>query len=99
MADDRDARIAHLEAALQQAREVIEHRDQALGEALEREAATAAVLRSISRSATDSRAGFRMIVERAGRLCQTNLVALHLREGDEQVLTTVLDPDASQRPE
>jgi GAF domain-containing protein/CheY-like chemotaxis protein len=77
----------------------LERRNQDLSEALERETAAAAVLRAISRSPTDSSAVFRMIVEQAGRLCDTKLVALHLRDGDDQVLTTVLDPASVQRPE
>ena len=67
-------------------------------EALERETASAAVLRAISRSPTDPSSVFQMLVEQAGRICETNLVALHLRDGDESVLTTILDPNAGHRP-
>ena len=70
-----------------------------LAEALEQQTATAEVLRVIATSPTDLTSVFRMIVDQTGRICETNLVALHLRDGDDYVLTTVLDPNAGQLPE
>jgi signal transduction histidine kinase len=90
---------ARLFSELEQRNTELQESNRQVTEALDRQTATAEVLRAISGSPTDPRAVFRMIVEQAGRICETNIVALHLRDGDEAVLTTVLNPTAGQLPE
>jgi len=54
----------------------------ALAEALERQTATAAILRAISRSPTDIRPVLETIVEHAGRVCGASDAIVFLLEGD-----------------
>jgi signal transduction histidine kinase len=94
MADDRDARIAQLEAELQQSREregvAVERAlraEAALAGALERQTATGEILGLIAASPTDVQPVLDAVAERAARLCDTYHAAVSLVDGD--VLRTV----------
>jgi signal transduction histidine kinase/CheY-like chemotaxis protein len=84
MADDA-ARIARLEAELQQLRDhhadEIERRDRALVEAVEQQTATAEVLQVIARSPIDQQQVLDTIVQSVTRLCQAENAVIYRREG------------------
>ena len=96
MADDRDARIAELEAELRQARDEnaalrtresalvgdVAYRDRALGEALEQQTATAEVLRVIASSPDRLPARPGRYWESAARLCDAS-------DGDRACATVI----------
>src|SRR4051812_4642841 len=89
MADDRDARIAQLEAELRQSRaenvalrEKEERRDRALAEAHEVQSATAEVLRVISRSAFQLQSVLDTLVENAVRLCRADFGVIRRYDGE-----------------
>jgi hypothetical protein len=86
MADDRDARIARLEAEFQQLRErhaeEIAQRDTALAEAVEQQTATAEVLRVIATSPTDLSSVLDAIVSAARRLINAEHASLNQLDGD-----------------
>jgi signal transduction histidine kinase len=63
----------------------LEGRNRDLTEALERQTATSAILRVISRSATDIQPVLETIVEHAGRLCGALDALVFLVEGDQLV--------------
>jgi signal transduction histidine kinase len=93
MADDRDARIAQLEAELAALRadheglasEVLRLRP-ALGEALEQQTATAEVLRVIASSPTDLTAVLDSILQVAASLCDAEHGVLHQRRERDGML-------------
>src|SRR4051812_43496045 len=82
VADDRDARIAQLEAELAQ-------RDQALSESHKREAALAEVLRVIASSPTDLDTVLQAIIDVASRLCDAEGNLFQRRERDGALATRV----------
>jgi len=84
MADDRDARIAQLEA---------ENAALAAGwsEALEQQTATADVLRIIASSPTDAQPVLSAIVESAARLSRSGYVTLSLRVGDHLRIVAIFE--------
>jgi len=94
MADDRDARIAQLEAELRRrdaelrvARAEIESRDRAVAEALEQQTATAEVLRIISGSPTHLEPVLAAVAEKAAIVCGGE--DAHVRLMDEHGLRHV----------
>ena len=92
MADDRDARIAQLEAenaALRAANAVLAAER---AEALEQQTATADVLRVIASSPTDLQNVLQVIVDAATRLCEADNTSFFRVEGDEYVRTANLSP-------
>ena len=76
MADERDARIAQLEAELRQARDEIERRDRALNAAQEEKAATAGILRTIASSPTDPQRVLDAVVAGAIELGQADVATI-----------------------
>ncbi|HZO24655.1 MAG TPA: GAF domain-containing protein, partial [Chloroflexota bacterium] len=96
MADDRDARIAQLEAELQLLHELRavdraenarlraegERCDLALTEALEHQTATTDVLRIIATAPADLRAVLHAVAEGAIRVCGAQRIAIFQRDGD-----------------
>ena len=85
MADDRDARIAQLEAEVRQLRAEVtaaSARESALAEVLEQQAATADILRVIASGPTDAQAVLEVVVERAARLTSSPDAFLELRDAD-----------------
>src|SRR3954463_3499562 len=80
MADDRDARIAELEAELREARAELQRSNCQRDTALEQQTATAEILR-----ATDASVVLQSIVEIAARLCGTDNVGLERVVGNELV--------------
>jgi transcriptional regulator with GAF, ATPase, and Fis domain len=76
MADDRDARIAQLEAENAALRERDEQRNRVLAEALEQQTATAEVLRVIASAPNDVQRALGMIAQTAARLCNVPGVLL-----------------------
>ena len=85
MADDRDAKIARLEAELQEARTDAERRDQLLAEALEQQAALADVLRVIAASPTAIQPVLDALVASVAELTGATIVVLWRVEGDRRV--------------
>src|SRR5262245_27802622 len=96
MGDDRDARIAELEAenaalraenAAQREREALLVRqaaqhDGVLAESLERQAATSEILTLIASSPLDVQPVLDAVAERAARLCDTYEALIHRIEGN-----------------
>ena len=98
MADDRDARIAQLEAevAASSQREAALVAENVLlagqrSEALQRQAATADVLRVIASSPTDAQPVLDAIVESARRLSGSAYATLNIREGDHCRTSAIAD--------
>ena len=88
MADDRDARIAQLEAenaALREREATLTHRVErlrpALAEALEQQTATAEILRTIVTLPTDAQPVLDAVAQNAGRLLSSTHGMLATREG------------------
>ena len=81
MADDA-ARIAQLEAEIRALRDVIEHRDRALDEAREQQAATTGILRALASAPTEAQQVLDEVVATAGRLLASDFVVLHRRVRD-----------------
>src|SRR5687767_13457385 len=106
MADDRDARIAHLEAELRRAgaevdalreREAllvsqVEKRDGALSEALEQETATAEILRVIASTPSNRAEVLDALVDSAKRLCGAEVASVARVDGEEHTLVASTDP-------
>jgi GAF domain-containing protein/CheY-like chemotaxis protein len=65
--------------------EELEQRNREQAEALEREQATAEVLRVISRSPEDLNASLQAVADTAARLCGASWARVHLRDGDHLV--------------
>ena len=89
MADDRDARIAQLEAELRRrdaelrgARAEIEGRDRALTEALEQQTATAGILRGIVTAPADRQPVLDAICVNAMRLSRSKVAQINLLDGE-----------------
>src|SRR4051794_31095068 len=83
MTDDRDARMAQLEAEVASLRADAERRDRALAEALEQQTATAEVLGVIASAPTDLERVLQTIVDTAARLCNAqSAIVQELRERD-----------------
>src|SRR4051812_20594339 len=89
MADDRDARIAQLEAenaALSRREDVAVVRavraESSLAEELERQTATSEILRVSAGAPTDLDRVLDMIAESAARLCACENVSVYRTEGD-----------------
>ena len=83
MADDRDARIAQLEAENAALCSEVGRLRPALTEALEQQTATAEVLRVIASAPTDPGTVLQAILDAAGRLCDAeNGLLFQLRERD-----------------
>jgi len=81
MADDA-ARIEQLEAEIRALRDVIEHRDRALDEAREQQAATTGILRALASAPTEAQQVLDEVVATAGRLLASDFVVLHRRVRD-----------------
>ena len=79
MADDRDARIAQLEAELRQARRQIESLSESLMAAGARETALADIARTITSSPADAQPTLDAIVHSAKRLSGSTHAALSIR--------------------
>ena len=106
MADDRDARIAQLEAENAALREreaaltaenvaLSEKRassDRALAEARDQQAATSEILSLIASSPLDVRRVLDAVAERAARLCDTYEALIHRVEGDTLPLAASYPP-------
>jgi signal transduction histidine kinase len=95
MADDRDARIAQLEAELRQ-------RDRALAEALEQQTATAEVLRTIATSPTDPKRVLDAAALSALRLVGAHSVTISQVDGETLVsrayaIAEHLEPEQIER--
>jgi len=90
MADNRDARIAQLEAELREVRvrhaEEIADRDRALAEALEQQTATGEILSLIAASPTNPESVLDTIAESAVRLCGASAATIWRRHGDGLVV-------------
>jgi signal transduction histidine kinase len=82
MADDRDARIAELEAELRGARAEIDGRDRALTEALEQQTATAGILRGIATAPADRQPVLDAICVNAMSLSRSKVAQINLLDGD-----------------
>src|SRR5689334_8896904 len=83
MADDRDARIAELEAELREARAELQRSNNERNTALEQQTATAEVLRVMAESPTDAQRVLDAVAERALRLCVATHASLFLVDGDQ----------------
>ena len=100
MPDDRDARIAELEAEVASLREreatlthEVEHLRPALAEALEQQTATAEILRVISNSPAQVQPVYDAILANVTRLCEAQIAALFLYDGG--ALTTAAHHNAT----
>src|SRR4051794_18743223 len=82
MADDRDERIAQLEAENAALRADAERRDRALTEALEQQTATAEILRAIASTPTDLQGVIQEVAHSAMRHSHSTGCVLSLREGE-----------------
>src|SRR4051812_47635298 len=91
MVDDRDARIAQLEAENAALRAKDERRDRALAEALEQQTATAEVLRIIASSPTNLSGVLQAIALGVARVCRVGQVNIFRRVGDELVHAAKLE--------
>src|SRR3990172_8465784 len=78
---------------LQESHAKVEQRTRELTEALEQQTATAEILHVISGSPTDLQPIFRAILAKATRLCEANIAALFLYDGE--VLTAAAHENAS----
>src|SRR5215213_8692221 len=83
MADDRDARIAQLEAELATLQTEVGRLRPALSEALEQQTAIAEVLRIIASSPADASVVLQAIIDSAARLCQADGGVILRVDGDE----------------
>src|SRR5215204_2710656 len=102
MADDRDARIARLEAEVAALREreagAVLRADRAEAdrtEALEQQTATAEILRVIASSPTQLDAILSTIARSAARLCESEDVQIELVQGDAFVTKATVGPLAA----
>src|SRR4051794_22560898 len=82
MADDRDARIAQLEAEIGEARAELQRSNVERGMAQERQTATAEILRVIAGSPGDVRPVLDAIAENAARLCGSQDAMIFRVDGD-----------------
>src|SRR4051812_23881653 len=96
MADDRDARIAELEAELQrreaelrEARAQIDSSNHALAESLEHQTVTAELLRVIATSPTDPQGVLREVAEGAMRVCDAQAITMYRLDGQTLHRTVV----------
>jgi signal transduction histidine kinase len=93
MADDRDARMAQLEAEVRQLRErhaeEIERHKRELAESLEQQTATAEVLRIISQSPTDLQLVLDAITGKAARLSASEVARVWRLDGESLQVASV----------
>src|SRR4051812_39949498 len=91
MADDRDARIAELEAQLRRRDAELEQRDRALAEALGREAAMAAISRAVAVVSADAQPVLEEVIRHAARLSDSTIAAITLLDRDHLRLVAGLN--------
>ena len=89
MADDRDARIAQLEAEVRRLRDEQAADRAEIAGLRDEQAATAEVLRVIASSPTDLQAALDAVAENAARLCGATDAVLHRVDGRVQRVVTI----------
>jgi signal transduction histidine kinase len=82
LADEFNNMAARLQESYASLERRVEERTYELSEALEQQTATSEVLRVISSSPTDLQPVYRIILENVTRLCEANIAALFLYDGE-----------------